>query len=36
VQLSVQHKDRVSVPDWLGVGAIVLGVALLVFSGRKS
>ncbi|MGH8232349.1 MAG: hypothetical protein ACRESY_11050 [Steroidobacteraceae bacterium] len=36
LQLSVQHKDTVSVPDWLGVGAIVLGVALLVFTGRKS
>jgi hypothetical protein len=24
------------VPNWLGVGAIVAGAALLVFGGRKS
>jgi drug/metabolite transporter (DMT)-like permease len=36
LELSVQHKETVDVPNWLGVGAIVAGVALLVFGGRKS
>ena len=36
LELSLQHKESVSVPDWLGVGAIVAGVALLLFGGRKS
>ena len=35
VELTVQHKETVDVPNWLGVGAIVAGAALLVFGGRK-
>ncbi|HEX2791703.1 MAG TPA: hypothetical protein VHN17_14835 [Steroidobacteraceae bacterium] len=35
LELSVQHKENVDVPDWLGVGAIVAGAALLLFGGRK-
>jgi drug/metabolite transporter (DMT)-like permease len=35
LELSVQHKETVDVPNWLGVGAIVAGAALLVFGGRK-
>ena len=33
VHLSVDEKQRVNVPVWLGVGAIVLGGVLLV--GRR-
>ncbi len=35
LELSVQHKQQVDVPDWLGVGAIVAGAALLLLGGRK-
>jgi hypothetical protein len=35
LELSVQHKENVDVPDWLGVGAIVAGAALLLIGGRK-
>jgi hypothetical protein len=35
LELSVQHKETVDVPNWLGVGAIVAGAALLLFGGRK-
>jgi hypothetical protein len=33
--LTVQHKETVDVPNWLGVGSIVIGAALLVFGARK-
>ncbi len=36
LELSLQHKETVDVPNWLGVGAIVAGVGLLLFGGRKS
>jgi multidrug transporter EmrE-like cation transporter len=36
LELSVQHKETVDVPNWLGVGAIVAGAALLLVGGRKS
>ena len=35
LSLSVQEKETVNVPLWAGVGAIVIGGALLLF-GRKS
>ncbi|OGI56952.1 MAG: hypothetical protein A2V58_04510 [Candidatus Muproteobacteria bacterium RBG_19FT_COMBO_61_10] len=35
IQFSVEEKERVSVPVWLGVGAIVLGGALLLVAGNK-
>jgi multidrug transporter EmrE-like cation transporter len=35
LQLSVQEKDSVNVPQWLGIAAIALGVVLLVVPGRK-
>jgi drug/metabolite transporter (DMT)-like permease len=35
LELSLQHKETVDVPQWLGVGAIVAGTALLLFGGRK-
>lgn len=32
-QLSVQEKQQVNVPQWAGLGAIALGVVLLVAGG---
>lgn len=34
IELSVKEKQSVNVPVWAGVGAIVIGAALLAF-GRK-
>lgn len=36
IELSMKEKETVNVPVWAGVGAIVVGGALLVFGGRKS
>jgi uncharacterized membrane protein YdcZ (DUF606 family) len=35
LELHVQEKGYVNLPVWLGVGAVVVGAALLV-SGKKS
>jgi len=35
IELSVKDKQTVNVPVWAGVGAIVIGGALLVFGGKK-
>jgi hypothetical protein len=35
LELSLQHKQSVDVPEWLSVGAIVAGVGLMLFGGRK-
>ena len=35
IELSVKEKERVNVPVWAGVGAIVIGSALLLVGGRK-
>lgn len=35
IELSVKEKQSVNVPVWAGVGAIVVGAALLAFGGRK-
>ncbi len=35
IELSVKEQQTVNVPVWAGVGAIVIGGALLVFGGRK-
>ena len=35
LKLSVQEKERVNVPQWLGIGAIVAGVVLLVLPSKK-
>jgi multidrug transporter EmrE-like cation transporter len=35
LKLSVQEKDRVNVPQWAGIGAILAGVVLLVVGGKK-
>jgi drug/metabolite transporter (DMT)-like permease len=35
LKLAVQEKERVNVPQWAGLGAILVGVVLLVAGGRK-
>jgi multidrug transporter EmrE-like cation transporter len=30
IHLTVQEKDQVNIPQWAGIGAIVIGVVLLV------
>ena len=35
IELSVKEKERVNVPVWAGVGAIVIGGLLLVFGSKK-
>jgi len=35
IELSIKEKQSVNVPVWAGVGAIVIGAALLVFGSRK-
>lgn len=36
LELSVQERETVNVPVWAGVGAIVIGGALLLVGGKKS
>lgn len=36
IELSVKEKQTVNIPLWLGVGAIVIGGALLVFGGKRN
>ena len=35
IELSVKDKETVNVPVWVGVGAIALGGALLLFGRKK-
>ena len=35
IELSVKDKETVNVPVWAGVGAIVIGGALLLFGSKK-
>ena len=35
IELSVKDKERVKIPVWAGVGAIVIGGALLLVGGKK-
>jgi hypothetical protein len=35
VELSVKEKETVNIPVWAGVGAIVIGGALLLIGGKK-
>ena len=35
LELSVKEKKAVNIPVWAGVGAIVIGGALLLLGGRK-
>lgn len=36
LSLSVQEKQTVNIPVWLGVGSILLGGALLLFGSKRS
>jgi len=36
IELSVKEKQTVKVPVWAGVGGIVVGGALLLFSRKKN
>lgn len=36
LELTVQDKETVNVPVWVGVGAIVIGGLLLLSPGKKS
>lgn len=36
VELSVKEKEQVNVPVWAGIGAIVVGGALVLLGGRKN
>jgi len=36
IELSVKEKQTVNVPVWAGVGGIVVGGGLLLFSRKKS
>ena len=35
IELSVKEKETVNVPVWAGVGAILIGGALLLFGNKK-
>jgi hypothetical protein len=35
IELSVKDKERVNVPVWVGVVAVVAGGALVLFGGKK-
>ena len=35
LHLTVQEKDQVNIPQWAGIGAIILGVVLLVLPKGK-
>lgn len=35
LKFSVEEKDRVNVPQWAGLGAIVIGVVLLALPSKK-
>ena len=34
IELSVKDKERVNIPVWAGVGAIVIGGVILLFAGK--
>jgi hypothetical protein len=36
LELSVKDRERVNIPVWAGVGALVLGGGLLLVGGKKS
>jgi len=35
LQFSIKEKETVNVPVWAGIGAITIGVVLLLVGGRK-
>lgn len=36
VELSIKEKQTVTIPQWVGVGAITIGGSLLLFGVKKS
>ncbi len=36
IELTVQEKESVNIPQWLSIGAVVAGAALLALGFRKS
>ena len=36
IELSVKDKETVNVPVWAGVGAIVIGVGVLLVGGKRT
>ena len=36
IKLTVQDKERVNIPIWVGVVAVAIGGTLLLFAGKKS
>ncbi|MDP1743066.1 MAG: hypothetical protein Q8M51_14735 [Polaromonas sp.] len=36
IELVVKEKESINVPQWLSIGAIVLGAVVLVMGARKS
>jgi hypothetical protein len=36
IQLTVKEKESVNIPQWLSIGAVVLGAVVLVMGARKS
>ena len=35
IELSMKEKQDVNVPQWLGIGAIVIGAGMLLVGGRR-
>ena len=35
IELSVKEKQDVNIPQWAGIGAIVVGVVLIALGGKK-
>jgi hypothetical protein len=36
LELSVKDKETVNIPQWAGIGAIVIGAGLLLVGGRRA
>jgi hypothetical protein len=36
VEFSVKDKETVNIPQWAGIGAIVIGAGLLLAGGRRA
>ena len=36
IELTVKEQESVNIPQWLSMGAVVLGAVLLVMGARKS
>ena len=36
IEMSVKDKETVTIPTWLGIGAIVVGAGLLLAGGRRA